>query len=270
MSIQNYQYSLNEFKRMLSEIFKNCLEEKHLYQNCNIDLNKTYLPDKEVTNKLWEPIIKLQPTTRPNPMLQFILPTIKIYCAKCNRIEAYNPFNTSEDKENFVLFSQVTHEKVVQLFILTYQCQSCKGFPETFIIRRENLKLIVSGRSPMETVTSPSFIPKSHNKYYSNAKIAFNSGQILAGLFFLRVFIEQYTKSIIGNEDPSLKADEIIDLYMEKLPQDFKSRFPSLKEIYSALSKAIHLADESVELFNQSINDVNKHFDAKRLFSINF
>lgn len=42
-------------------------------------------------------------------------------------------------------------------------------------------------------VEVPKDLPKAQKKYFSDAIDAHNSGQTLAGLFFLMTFIEQYT-----------------------------------------------------------------------------
>jgi len=95
--------------------------------------------------------------------------------------------------------------------------------------------------------------------------------QTLAGLFLLRVFIEQFWKTVPAVRELILKqskatGDEQGDAYQSTLPQDFKSRFPSLKEVYGKLSAAIHLADENAALFDDSCSKIEKHFEARRLF----
>jgi hypothetical protein len=61
---------------------------------------------------------------------------------------------------------------------------------------------------------------------------------VLAGLFLLRVFIEQFAKSKVNGDFAS--GDALLDAYPTPLPDDFKGRFPSLKNLYSGLSMAIH------------------------------
>ena len=67
---------------------------------------------------------------------------------------------------------------------------------------------------------------------------------------------------------PKATGDEQGDAYQSTLPQDFKSRFPSLKDVYGKLSAAIHSADENAALFDDSCSKVKKHFEARRLFEI--
>src|SRR4030042_4379170 len=134
------------------------------------------------------------------------------------------------------------------------------------MIRRKGLKLNLEGRSPIEHVAVPKVIPKKQDKYYSDAIIAHNSGQTLAGLFLLRTFIEQYIRNLYNRSE--LPVDQLIEQYMASLPTDFKSRFPSLQDMYSQLSEAIHMATASEELFASTVEKINRHFDAKRLFGL--
>lgn len=152
------------------------------------------------------------------------------------------------------------------VYALSFQCQGCRDGIEVFLVCRENNKMTLVGRSPMEQVDVPKFIPKAQRKYYSGAVIAFNSGQILAGLFLLRVLIEQFTREITKVEG---KADAVLDQYMESLPTDFSGRFPSLRKIYGTLSDSIHLARESPETFENVIRDIEKHFEARTVFDKN-
>ena len=51
------------------------------------------------------------------------------------------------------------------------------------------MKISLNGRSPMEATNVPDYLPKDQKKYFSDALIAYNSGQILAGIFLLRIFV---------------------------------------------------------------------------------
>lgn len=270
----------DEFKKLITDGFCELLETKHLYQNISIDVSSlSKLIDKESkTNRRIEVcfisayanLLKMKWAiwTEGNVEFPILLPTIKIYCNTCKRIEPYNPSLNTISKKQVVLnypdekAKGITH----QLFVIEYICQSCKGLPVVFMIRRKGLKIYLVGRFPIEATPIPNFIPRAQSKYFSDAKIAHNSGQTLAGLFFLRVFIEQYTKDL--STDKKLPADRLIENYMKQLPKGFKSKFPSLSKIYSKLSDAIHKADASVKLFDKSIEEIVEHFDAKRLHKI--
>ena len=272
----------NLLAREISNAFKFVIEKKHLYQNHEIKIPSAEaflkhhgltspFPDsfKEEYNKMltrvWDDSNNIQGhPIGPDPnTLYYRLPTVKIYCAAtCERSEAFNSLKSFD-----VLRIPPDHLYIIyreQLFILIYQCQSCKKLPEVFMIRRNGWKINIAGRSPIETVATEPYLPKGYSKYISGAMLAFNSGQTLAGLFLLRVFIEQYSKKIVGDG----KADEVIQRYSETLPKDFKERFPSLSKIYSNLSEAIHKASPDEQLFTLSLSEINEHFDGKRLYKL--
>jgi hypothetical protein len=281
LAIRHYQDIISDG---ISNGFKFVLENKHLYQNYEINIqsidnifkNKQELMHirmaKERCRALlgfrWDDNMNIKVQSQPiGDTIYYSLPTVKMYCAACKRIEPFNPLRSYDVLKTQNGESYNLHKE--QLFLLIYNCQSCKGLPEVFLIRRKDWKLNLAGRSPMEIITVEKDIPKNHSKHISDAKLAFNSGHILAGLFFLRVFIEQYAKSVVNvvNID-KLKTDEIIKLYADSLPTDFKDRFPSLYKIYSDLSISIHNATADEQLFSKCISDISDHFEAKRIFKI--
>ncbi len=146
-----------------------------------------------------------------------------------------------------------------QLFILPYQCQSCKGEPLTFLVRRNGGKLQLVGRSHYDTVKVPPSIPKEEAPFYSEAIIARNCNRVLIGLFCLRTLIEQYMRRVLNNHE-QIRGEELADLYSGLLPEDFPSTKPSLKPIYKELSAKIHGAEEDEEQFKKSLKEIGDHF----------
>jgi hypothetical protein len=120
---------------------------------------------------------------------------------------------------------------------------------------------------------TPKVLPKGVSRYFGNAQIAHHAGQTLAGLFLLRVFIEQFWRTNpevkkLVEAQPKATGDEQGRVYQGTLPGDFKSRFPSLTDVYDKLSTAIHSADENAALFDESCAKIVKHFDARHLYEI--
>jgi hypothetical protein len=154
---------------------------------------------------------------------------------------------------------------VVQNFVLAYLCQSCKAAPEFFFVRREHLKLINVGRSPIEQVAVSVAIPKKHRKYFASATIAFQSGQVLASLFLLRTFLEQLASAHVTDQ---VRGDALMQAYMATLPEPVRAHFPSPREMYGKLSDAIHAADEDSQLFENVSAQIVEHFEARRLYRV--
>jgi len=199
--------------------------------------------------------------------LEFTPPTVKLYCRICKRTEAYN-FQYGQDLLKEFRGAEIFTEPVnEQVFSLVYQCQSCKSIPEIFMVRRDSLKLIQSGRTPMEKIEIPPYLPRKRKKFFSDAVIAFNSGQVLAGNFLLRTFVEQYVRDLSANPN-SQNIDELFSEYNKGLPDDLKQRFPSLQSIYYKLSEDLHSATASEEVFFQARKDIEKHFKARELFEL--
>lgn len=197
--------------------------------------------------------------------LLFRVDTIRSYCSKCRERNPYNLMWVQEvaDSHPEEKGGLSATGKMTQVFTFNFQCQSCKGFPEVFLVHRFGSKIVLSGRVPIEEVCVPRFIPKASAGYFSDAIVATQSGKTLAGLFFLRVLIEQFACS--APDTAGLLADQAIDRYMASLPVDFKDNFPSLKDVYSKLSEALHRAKADDALFQESIENIEHHFDARRV-----
>jgi hypothetical protein len=200
--------------------------------------------------------------------IKFVPRTISIFCSICDSVQPYNFIHGIDVSKNLRSNKFGESSVDVQVFALAYECQSCKSFPEVFMIRREKMKLISSGRTPIEKVEIPKYIPKAQRGFFSDAIIAFNTGQILAGKFLLRTFLEQYVRNFSDENKVSQNIDELFEKYSAHLPDDFKQRFPSLASIYSQLSIDIHSANSTNDLFIQAQNDIQKHFEAKKVFGI--
>jgi len=287
------------FAASIEKALKLLLETKHLYQNVKVEL-----PSKEIAQQQMKEMLRgstpssgiqesieafdvslskiewtvknpggrrslpmIDPSQTTYISIEFVPPTIKLFCPTCKRIEAYNFIYGHDLLEEFAKTKGSSAPENEQVFSLAYQCQSCKSIPEIFLVRRDDLKLVQSGRTPMEEIEVPSFLPKKHKKYFSDAIIAFNSGQTLAGNFLLRAFVEQYVRSL--SSSPNTQNIELLfSEYSKPLPDDFKQRFPSLQSIYDKLSDDLHLATASEAVFIQAKADITKHFQARELYEL--
>lgn len=256
----------------ITEAVKVLLSTKHLYQHISLDPNVEGLPaqiGQGQLGQIWWPEVRdgrepMPPAVVPSDCLCFGLPHANLYCAgaECGRVQAYSPLRSPVHAKPYIEVLTRT-DPVVQVLVFNYQCQSCRGTPETFLIRRDGLKLTLCGRSPIEHVDVPGFIPKNQREFYSGAIVGYQCGHTLEGLFMLRTLIEQFAYE----RSPGVTfADRAIDAYMGQLDDEFKTRFPSLRKLYDELSAAIHTANADAALFEQSLADLTTHFDARRLF----
>jgi hypothetical protein len=275
----------------ISTEIKYLLETKHLYQNTtvgfeNIIINTGNNKNKhiEIDNTTIDEISSIHwniedPSSRTpiiNTEMIPILPRIivrdvKLFCKTCNREEAFNLVSAEDflERKVFSRYPPKDTERNNQTFVVSFLCQSCKHLPEVFLIKRQGLKLTLCGRAPIEFIQVPLEIPAKVQLYYKDALLAYQSGQTLAGLFFLRTLIEQFVRIQIKDlQDGIDKIEDIIDQYMKTLPDDFKERFPSIRTIYGDLSNDLHKAEGSTQLFENSIKDICLHFQARKLFRI--
>lgn len=193
------------------------------------------------------------------------VPTIKAVCQNpgCGGLW---PHNACPDP-SWLIPSDSNASGSQQLFVLQYRCQACKKEPISFLIKRDGLKLTLAGRSPMEAIDVPKYLPKGIRKYYKGAVVAFNSGAVLPGIFMLRTMIEQHIRGVVNAGERKMTGDELTDAYAALLNSDFHSRYQSLKPVYVALSEAIHAAiDDKPEIFEVERTKILAHFEAKETF----
>lgn len=276
------------FEARVTATLKSLLETKHLYQSLTVessDLLATLLSKSDpriydrvkreffnVIQSNWYPVDNakarsVKMASQGPTVIQFPTPDVKLFCTVCERKEAFNSVSSEDflqrrsDPELFRL-----RRDTIQVFALSFLCQSCKSVPEVFLVRRTGLKLTNSGRSPIEHVEVPAAIPKQIERFYSGAIVAYQSGQVLAGVFLLRTLIEQWARSVVGQ--PDLQPDQVMEGYMKTLPGVFNSQFPSMRVLYGELSADIHRATGSAELFEKARSDIVEHFEARRLYKL--
>jgi len=272
----------------IAEAVRLLLSTKHLYQHVAVEPTVEglagrpprvirYVP-REDLRVMWWPEVTDPRTRTPSgaaglPGLRFEVPSVKLFCSECVRVEAYNPLRSAAHSEPYPesFGPQRGAEETAQVFVLHYQCQSCRGTPETFLIRRDGLKLTLCGRSPIEHVDVPTDTPRDQREFYQSAVIAYQCGHTLEGLFMLRTFIEQFAYEKHPPEEAEndrSHAERALESYMDSLPCKFKRQFPSLRALYGDLSVALHEARPDAELFERVRADLDKHFSARRVFDL--
>ena len=200
---------------------------------------------------------------------------MKVFCAECDHREPHSPIHCYDVGNE--LLKQATLGRSLanfkppsyprfQLFVLQYLCQG-KRTLQTFVVRRENWELILEGRSPMEHVEVPSFIPKPERHLFRDALIAMHGGKPLAALSYLRAFTEQFARRFTGLVG-KVTGEEIMAAYSESLPSAHRDPMPSLRQWCERLSEAVHEAKDDSELAEQTRAETERHFDIRRVFRI--
>jgi hypothetical protein len=274
----------------LSEQFKLLLETKHLYQKVSISFDEIVsvgrkrvfsgvqdrfdIRLRDLPKSILLSEVHVHALERPGQIIDLLLiiaTNIKIYCEKCSRIEAFKPIWWTEAANELHKPSyrenRIKLPITVQMWLITYQCQSCLGLPQGMLVRRNGWNFYLEGRSPIEYVEVPQYIPKAEVNWFRDALIAKNTGKTLAALFYLRTFIEQFARRQTSI-DGRMTGTEIMEKYSDLLPMQHRSSIPSLKEWYEKLSESIHGAKEDSVLFESARREIERHFDIRRVFQI--
>jgi len=202
-----------------------------------------------------------------------LLKNATLFCRECDRREAFRPIwykDVSAELRQLPQPELVRHLPIppaLQDFALVYQCQACEGVPEILIVRREGWSLRLNGRSPMASVEIAAYIPKKERDFLRDAIIAHGSGKTLAGLFYLRTFIEQFGRRVTGISGKKT-GDEILSEYSKTLPANVRDSMPSLAEWYEKLSIALHTANPDEALFKDAQEKIEKHCEIRKAMDI--
>lgn len=197
----------------------------------------------------------------------FELPSVLATCDHCNNIRpAHNPGLPGDPSDPHII-ELLPGTPTIQVFVFPYQCQSCRGEPIVFLVRRNGLKITLVGRSRFEKVHVPKALPKEEKDLFSEATIAFDSGRTLAALFFLRSFIEQYMRRTCGTTE-RIPGEDLADQYNALLDETFPSQFRSFRTNYSTLSDCLHRAHGAADVFLAQRDAIIKHFEMLQLIPI--
>jgi hypothetical protein len=288
----NLQNARDELIKTISRVLANqlrvLLEEKHIYQQIVVDAPtmiatwaasvhsmgpSVQVDDGEFVKQRFkisaQQAFAMAVNSVPSgPWLTLIVGNVKLFCSKCDEREVFSPVWFAEmGNESGQSWQPEELEPVIQLFAISFQCQRCKGQFEGVIVRREGWRIGLHGRSPMELVDVPKYIPKEERNLFRDAMIAAHGGKILAALFYLRVFTEQFARRVTG-ETGRRYGDELMEEYGKTLPDPHRSTMPSLREWYEKLSEPIHAAKEDEKLFEEAREAIEKHFEIRKVFRI--
>jgi len=200
----------------------------------------------------------------------------KLFCDRCCRREAFELIESREinrcqyDAKKFDLQSWLNLWPMgdgVQLFAMVYRCFACKNSHTAFLVRREGPRLILEGRSPLESIEVPRHIPKQERILFENALIAYNAGKTLAALFYLRAFIEKFARRQT-NAQGRVTGDQLMSDYSGVLPPKLRDFMPSMSEAYADLSACLHEFRDDPSVFEAVRIRIEKHFDLRRVHEI--
>ena len=190
---QGYEQIRRVVGQHIAETIKTLLEKKHLYRSLEVaspqaaigsvvmEVQPAVENGRKIREELaleadaliltrWNLVDPRGSWSALNDECTVIIPHIKTFCLECDRVE---PFNCVAATDYLVskapLASYHTGSGIVQNFVLSFWCQGCKRIPEVFIVRRVGSKLTLCGRSPMEHVDVPKYLPPQAKEYVAGA-----------------------------------------------------------------------------------------------------
>jgi hypothetical protein len=287
---------VDELNDAFAFALKTLLEDKHLYQSVSIDIGaitdrwRDRMTETDLrmlaaaggtgVSRLHfllsdSPLRSSDPSGTLSGVPTILVQNVKLYCGPCEGREVFAPV-WFRDIEREVGRQAISHapgrpvaggasDGPTQVIAIGLRCQRCLGDLNVAVVRRSAWKLILEGRSPMEHVEVPKFIPKTESHLYRDAVIATNAGKTLAALFYLRTFIEQFARRRTGLRGKET-GETIMNAYSKTLPLAQRDSMPSLGEWYDKLSGALHSAHADADLLTTATVAIDQHFDIRRVF----
>jgi hypothetical protein len=274
---------------MFGDALKVLLEQKHLYQKVKVGDPEEYwkkLRSQHPEEKYESQIDSLEMEASINDChlgteiyfelgiegkiyeTTILLNNAKMFCPPC---EGREPFAAVVFRDLQGLLKDEKRESTLfppeQVLFLTYECQHCHNHQISLIVYRSGWELSLQGRFPMEQIELPKYIPKREQHLFRDTLIAMHGGKVLAALFYLRTFIEQFARRVTGVTGKET-GDVIMERYTATLPLNQRDSMPSLREWYGKLSEALHDAREDERLLEAAIEAIEHHFDIRRVHRI--
>ena len=275
-------FAWEDFSELCAFSLKRLLESMHVYQTLNME-DMLCKADPNYKKYNWDYAKRWYINLDTQIGEAYVCPpqTISLVCAnRCchNQLHPHNiGLSVTEQLGRFsgngsswsprvlnggyIPYCRLENDKeITQVFSLQYQCQSCKGEPVTFLIRRQGLKFQIVGRSRIEPCILPEGFPKEERNIFSDAVCASQTGSILAAICLLRIAIEQLARRV-ANDRSGRELEEIFEKYKTSLPVEFPSHVKgTLKQVYDSLSTCVHSADANQQVFDNAMKELAKHF----------
>ncbi len=287
---------ISELSGAMSAALKKLLETKHLYQSIAVDpaplvaraMNSLsasaqtalasgggFQLDGLPFSIMTEELTAVSRDGTVEHYLTILVQNTKLFCTACDNREVFAPQGCQDLEHMARRFLSMSSSGVTrkppavptQVYAISFSCQLCNGPLHGVLVRRSGFKLTLEGRSPMEHVAVPSFIPKAESHLYRDALIAAHGGKVLAALFYLRAFIEQFARRQ-AQVPGRATGDEIMSAYATLLPSPVRDTMPSLKEWYERLSEPLHSANADEGVWLEALAAIDLHFDIRRVHRI--
>ena len=238
----------------------------------------------EINNRPWQPMSKglgsdlgrdLPKPSQSNPLssevynynINFYLPEIIIYCRNCKSSTTH--LSMASSGRNFIENIETIRDgNIEQYFDFHYKCSICRKTITNFLITRYKNKITLCGRSERLKIEVDKIIAKKYRDIISDAISSTNEGDIYAGFYHLRTFIEHYVKGVLKIDiEFKINGDDLVDQYNKELGSKISSQIPSLTSIYSELSKNLHSRTGKKEDFDSLLEKITDHLKAIDLYT---
>lgn len=198
----------------------------------------------------------------------FYAPSCQLQCRKCKGPRAFVALSGSGGFVFDSPYPRKTQAGTEQVFQAFYRCEICRESIHTVLVRREGLKLHLSGFAPRKETRLEGTVPKEVEDIFADAYNAVAEGDVHAGIYHLRTALEHFLKAGLGVPiDQQIRADELVEKHNATVSAALRATLPSMGETMSRLSDALHTRKGDVASFNREAQRICDYAEGLRLLA---
>jgi len=136
------------------------------------------------------------------------------------------------------------------------------------LVRREGLRLHLSGFAPRRVQKSKRTLPPELEPILNDANNAVAEGDLYAGFYHLRTVVEHFAKLKLGLPlETRERGEDLLAKYGKTIPASLASSLPSLAASYDVLSKHMHARSGTPEEFAKQVDAICDHIGGVALLA---
>jgi hypothetical protein len=198
--------------------------------------------------------------------LSFYLPAVQLYCATCRAPRTFIALGPSTDSAFESPYPRKSKGQTEQIYVAYYRCETCRDTLFTVLVRRVGLRVHLCGFAPRRELRRGANVAEALVPILDDAEQAIAEGDRYGAFYHLRTMVEHYLKTTLQiNIAEQIRGDELVEMYNQRLRQDFKSTLPSLGTAWEKLSKWMHTRTGLVDDYTPQRDAVCKHIEVVQI-----
>lgn len=201
--------------------------------------------------------------------IHFYAPGVQLECPTCKGDRTFIALQSSRQFNLEQPYPRPsTGGKTEQVYTLYYRCEGCRKFMHAVLVRREALRVHLSGFAPRRVQKSNRTLPSALQPILNDANNSVAEGDLFAGFYHLRTLIEHFAKLKLDVPlETRERGEDLLARYGKTVPTSLSATLPSLAASYDLLSKRMHARSGTPEEFAKHVDAVCDHIEGAALLA---